>query len=123
MDNKQEGIKMSKFDPEKDRAEWFKQMMDAEMIRLGIEVAERNPQAKYPIVANIHLSMPGNPLVPTTLLTTALFKEPDAAMTWGRQVVDILGEDQAWLELRKTDFDRWMMANLPPDDFERDHAH
>lgn len=113
---------MPAYDPEKDRAEWFKQMMDAEHIRLGIEVAERNSNAKYPIVANIHLSMPSNTFVPTTLLATAIFKEPDSAMLWGRQVVDILGEDQAWLELRKTDFDRWIAANLPPDDFERDHA-
>jgi hypothetical protein len=114
---------MSKYDPQKERAEWFKKMMEADAIRIGIEVSEKNPEAKYPIVANIHIALPSNPLIPTTLLTTALFRDPADAMSWGRQVVDILGENQEWLELHKTEFETWMTANLPPDDFERDHAH
>ena len=77
--------------------------------------------AKYKFSAHIYLEYPSVPI--PLKVAVGIFRQEDVAEAWANQCLEIMGEDQTWVEAGDSqEMDLWLSMHLPPDDFERDHA-
>jgi len=81
----------------------------------------QDKQVKYRFSAHIFLEYPTIPI--PLKVAVGIFRQEDGAEAWASRCLDIMGEDQTWADSGDAqEMDLWFSMNLPPDDFEREHA-